>query len=90
MAKARIIEQIAESNIKAIYITPYIVNDWLPVIQTVKKASRIRIYSKLLHIASKWYLVRWIRQERRKARAKQHAVQPTCDSAHEKSERRKY
>jgi len=39
MAKARIIEQIAESNIKAIFITPYIVEDRLPIIQTVKKAD---------------------------------------------------
>ena len=39
MAKARIIEQIAESNIKAIFITPYIIKDRLPVIQTVKKAD---------------------------------------------------
>lgn len=39
MAKARIIEQIAESNIKAIFITPYIVENRLPIIQTVKKTD---------------------------------------------------
>ena len=56
MAKARIIEQIAESNIKAIFITPYIVEDRLPIIQTVKKADLefiLNFYTQ--HVNDTWY-----------------------------------